>query len=148
MENIHIITEFLDIWFQTRRSQDLCASSLAGVIQGIYDASPGDGAWALVSLRPTELRDYITTYLKNGVMQKAVIAEKDVKLYAKYASLLRQGYMPTPVIIAGAEDDCKTQGIYLIDGRRRIYSACIAEKKTMKAYIPVKDLEMLKKANL
>ena len=141
--SMHVCTQLLDIWLQTRASENIDAGDLAGVFDSIYEIEPHPGRWALIAVRPEELRAYIRIYIKNGKEQQNMLRNKDVKLISQYVKLLKKGYVPTPIILAGAEDDFGKNGIQLIDGRHRIHSACKAGIQLIQAYIPVSELHMM-----
>ena len=197
-ETADIVTEFLDIWLQTRKAEDIDPGELAGVIDTIYEfqspsaitdetfdtmdalaallgtqldsresedinprvlaeiansiyypriSPPSPGCWALIEVRPTEIRDYITIYVDADGNQKKMITKKDERLMKQYVKLLNMGYEPTPIIIAGAiDDDTKEEGIILIDGRHRTYAAIANGVSVIRAYIPKADLPKMDKA--
>jgi hypothetical protein len=146
--NMELVSEFIDVWLQTRKSEDIDASELSGVIDFIYDVEPAPGKWALIEVKPSELKSYITVYVSpDGVERKTMMKQGDWRLSKRYVQLLNKGYEPTPIIIAGAEDpDTKERGITLIDGRHRIYAADEAGLDSIMAYIPRKHLPMMKEA--
>jgi hypothetical protein len=148
-ETMDIIAEFLDIWLQTRKSEDIDPGELAGVIDTVYEFAPSPGCWSLIEVRPTEIRDYITVYVDANGKQKKMMAKKDEKLTRQYVKLLTKGHEPTPIIISGAtDDDTKEEGIVLLDGRHRTYAAIASGILTIQAYIPTEDLPKMAKATI
>jgi hypothetical protein len=148
-ETMDIIAEFLDIWLQTRKSEDINPGELAGVIDTVYEFAPSPGCWALIEVIPTEIRDYITLYVDAHGKQKKMMAKKDERLMKQYVKLLEKGYEPTPIIISGAvDDDTKEEGIVLLDGRHRTYAAIANNIGKILAYIPKADLPKMSKATL
>ena len=149
-ETMDLVTEFLDIWIQTRKSPDIDTDELAGVIDVLYDFQPVPGKWVVVEVRPKELAQYINVYVNHRGEEKPMMSAKDNKLSAKYVELLSKGYEPTPIMIAGAteKNDQGEHGIVLIDGRHRIYAFIKAEHETCLAYIPYKDVPKLAMAKL
>jgi hypothetical protein len=144
-----LVAEFLDVWLQTRKAQDIDPGELAGVIDVVYDIEPTPGSWILIAVKPQELRRYISTYIRSDGTTGDMMQPKDVSLAKEYVKLLRRGHEPPPIIIAGAEDpDDGTEGVTLIDGRHRIHAAAMAKLKEIQAYIPKEDLPMMKKAEL
>jgi len=148
-ETMDIIAEFLDIWLQTRKSEDINPGELAGVIDTVYEFAPSPGCWSLIEVRPTEIRDYITVYVDANGKQKKMMAKKDEKLTQQYVKLYAKGHEPTPIIISGAvDDDTKEEGIVLLDGRHRTYAAIASGIGTIQAYIPTEDLPKMAKATI
>jgi hypothetical protein len=146
---IDLVAEFIDIWLQTRRPEDIDPGELAGVIDVIYDIEPVPGQWTLIAVRPDELKRYIRTYIRSDGTTGDMMRPRDVSLAKEYVKLLRRGHEPPPIIIAGAEDpDTKTEGITLIDGRHRIHAAAMAGLKELPAYIPKDAIPMMEKAEL
>jgi hypothetical protein len=146
-ETMDIIAEFLDIWLQTRKSEDIDPGELAGVIDTVYEFESSSGLWSLIEVRPTEIRDYITVYVDANGKQKKMMAQKDERLMRQYVKLLTKGHEPTPIMIAGAvDDDTKEEGIVLLDGRHRTYAAIANNVAKIKAYIPKEDLPKMEKA--
>ena len=148
-ESIDLVAEFLDIWLQTRKSESIDPGELAGVIDTIYEFQPTPGKWILIEVKPTEIGDYITTYVNARGKEKKMMAKKDTKLTKQYVKLLDQGFDPTPIMIAGASDEeTGEQGIALIDGRHRTYAAIENKIATIQAYIPEVDLPKMDAAIL
>jgi hypothetical protein len=145
---IDLVAEFLDIWLQTRRSEDISPEELAGVIDVMYDVQTPPGNWSLIEVRPGELRNYIQVYIKPDGRHAPMMSKRDEKLSGEYKNLLQKGYKPTPIIIAGTEGDNREEGIFLIDGRHRIHSAADLGIQKMEAYIPTKQINTLRKARL
>lgn len=143
-ETMDLVAEFLDIWFQTRKSEDIDPGELAGVIDSLYECQPPPGEWILIEAKPTELRDYITVYVDPDGKEKKMMARKDTKLMKQYVKLLTKGYEPTPIMIAGAiDEETGEHGIVLIDGRHRIFAAIENSVETIQAYIPKEDLSKM-----
>lgn len=150
-QTMDLVTEFLDIWIQTRKPQDIDTDELAGVIDVMYDFAPVPGQWVTIEVRPKELQQYINVYINHEGKAKPMMSNKDKALTAKYVALLQRGFDPTPIIIAGATDqDEKTgeQGIVLLDGRHRIHSFIAAGRQTCLAYIPLEDVPKMDAAIL
>lgn len=147
--NMDLISEFLDIWLQTRKNPDIDPGELAGVIDTIYDYQPSPGKWILIDVKPAELKQYITTYVGPDGKERKMIRQKDVKLSSAYIDLIQKGHLPTPIFIAGVEDpDDGTEGIVLLDGRHRIHSAVEAGLQTIEAYLPHGHLPCMDAAKL
>ena len=161
-DTMDVVSDFIDIWLQTREAEDIDSDELAGVIEGIYQGEGEDRKWMVVYLKPEELRDYIKYYVhsdrssddsgeeKDGE-NRPMMADYDHKLSAEYVKLIKEGYDSPPIIVSGAEDeetDPPVRGLYLIDGRHRIYAACDADVKKITAYIPVEYFTYLKEAKL
>jgi hypothetical protein len=149
-ETMDLVTEFLDIWIQTRKPKDIDTDELAGVIDVLYDFQPSPGRWVVIEVKPKELAQYINIYINHRGEEKPMMSSRDNKLSAKYVELLKKGYEPTPIMIAGAteKNDDGEYGIVLIDGRHRIYSFIEAEHETCLAYIPYKDVPKMAMAKL
>jgi hypothetical protein len=147
-ESMDLVSEFLDIWLQTRKNEAIDPDELAGVIDVIYECQPSPGDWVLIEVRPSEIASYISSYVNSKGEEKAMMAMKDYKLRDKYVNLLNRGYKPTPIIITGATEDTGEQGIGLIDGRHRIHSYVAAGIESIEAYIPRLDLPKLQHAVL
>jgi hypothetical protein len=149
-ETMDLVTEFLDIWIQTRKPKDIDTDELAGVIDVLYDFQPSPGRWVVIEVKPKELAQYINIYINHRGEEKPMMSSRDNKLSAKYVELLKKGYEPTPIMIAGAteKNDDGEYGIVLIDGRHRIYSFIEAEHETCLAYIPYKDVPKMAMASL
>jgi hypothetical protein len=144
---MELVAEFLDVWLQTRKAEDIDPDELSGVIDFIYEVQPPPGRWALIEVRPRELKDYITVYVRSNGQEQSMMKQGDWKLSKRYVELLKKGYEPTPIILAGAEDpDSHERGITLIDGRHRIYAADEAGIDSIMAYLPAKHLPMMKEA--
>jgi hypothetical protein len=140
----------LDIWLQTRKAEDIDTDELAGVIDVMYDFQPVPGEWVTVEVKPKELQQYINVYIDADGKAKKMMAKKDTALMKKYVALLKKGFEPTPIIIAGAtdQDDSGEEGIVLIDGRHRIHAFIDAGIEKCLAYIPLEDLPKMDKAVL
>lgn len=150
-ETMDLVTEFLDIWIQTRKPKDIDTDELAGVIDVMYEFQPVPGKWVVIEVKPKELAQYINVYINDKGQEKPMMSARDNKLSAKYVELLKKGYEPTPIMIAGATEKNKEtgeHGIVLIDGRHRIYSFIEANHETCLAYIPHKDLPKMAMAKL
>ena len=147
-ESIDLVSEFLDIWLQTRKNEAIDPGELAGVIDAIYEFQPSPGDWVLVEVKPREIAAYISIYVNSRGEEKEMMRQKDYKLRDKYVTLLQRGYTPTPIIITGATDDSGEQGIALLDGRHRTHAAITAGVETIEAYIPRLDLPRLAAAIL
>jgi phosphoglycolate phosphatase-like HAD superfamily hydrolase len=148
-ETCDLIEEFLDIWLQTRKAEDIDASELAGVIDVLYDFQPVPGHWVLIEVRPKELARYISTYVNAKGQRKKMMEDKDVRLSKAYVKLLKKKYEPTPIMIAGISDEVTGEdGIVLIDGRHRIHAAVAAKIPTILAYINKSGLDKMDKATL
>jgi len=149
-QTMDLITEFLDIWIQTRKSKDIDTDELAGVIDVLYDFQPTPGRWVVIEVKPKELAQYINVYIDHRGREKPMMSARDNKLSAKYVELLKKNYEPTPIMIAGATEkgDNGEYGIVLIDGRHRIYSFIEAGHETCLAYIPYNDLPKMAMAHL
>lgn len=148
-ETSELVMEFLDIWFQTRKAEDIDASELAGVIDVLYDFQPVPGEWVLIEVRPEELARYISTYVNAKGQRKEMMKDKDVKLSKAYVKLLKKKYEPTPIMLAGISDEVTGEdGVVLIDGRHRIYAAVEAKIPKILAYINKDGLEKMDKAIL
>jgi hypothetical protein len=146
---IDLVAEFLDIWLQTRKPEDIDPGELAGVIDVLYDIEGVPGHWVLIAVRPKELKRYISTYIRSDGTTGTMMQDSDVSLSKEYVRLLKKGHEPPPIMLAGAEDpDTGAQGVTLIDGRHRIYAAVMAKLKEIPAYIPKEDLPMMEKAEL
>lgn len=146
---IDLVNEFLDIWLQTRRSQDIHPGELAGVIEVLYEIQPSPGSWRLVEVRPHELKRYIRVYIRSDGSRAPMMRQRDQKLSLEYQKLLKKGYKPTPIMLAGSQnEDGGEEGIMLIDGRHRIHSTADLEIPTIEAYIPTSDIQMFRKAIL
>lgn len=148
-ESMDLVNEFLDIWLQTRKNEDIDPGELAGVIDTIYEFQPSPGDWILIEVRPSEISAYITIYVTADGKEKEMMARKDFKLRDQYVKLIQKGYDPTPIIIAGAtDDDTGEQGIVLLDGRHRTHAAIAAGVQTIQAYIPRQDLPKMDAATI
>lgn len=148
-ESMDLVNEFLDIWLQTRKNEDIDPGELAGVIDTIYEFQPSPGDWVLIEVKPSEISAYITIYVTADGKEKEMMARKDFKLRDQYVKLLQKGYDPTPIIIAGATDeDTGEQGIVLLDGRHRTHAAIAAGVHTIQAYIPRTDLPKMDAATI
>lgn len=147
-ESMDLVSEFLDIWLQTRKNEGIDPDELAGVIDAIYEFQPSPGDWVLVEVRPQEIAAYISIYVNSKGEEKEMMRQKDFKLRDQYVKLLQKGYDPTPIIITGATDDSGEQGIALLDGRHRTHAAIAAGLNTIEAYIPRLDLPKLEAAVL
>jgi len=148
-ETCDLVGEFLDIWLQTRKAEDIDASELAGVIDVLYDFQPVPGKWVLIEVRPKELARYISTYVNAKGQRKKMMKGKDVKLSKAYVKLLKKKYEPTPIMLAGIADEVTGEdGVVLIDGRHRIFAAVEAGIPTILAYINKDGLEKMDKAKL
>lgn len=146
-ETIDLVGEFLDIWLQTRKSEDIDAGELAGVIDTLYDFQPTPGKWVLIEVKPTELAKYISVYVTAEGERKQMMSKKDHKLSESYVKLFKKKYEPTPIMLAGIVDEVTgEQGIVLLDGRHRIYAAIKAKIPTLLAYINADGIEHLEKA--
>ena len=149
-EAMDAASDILEIWLQTRKSEDIDPRELAKMVDAIYlpqNTSASPGCWALIEVRPTEIRDYITVYVDSDGRQKKMMAQKDERLMSQYVKLLAKGYEPTPIIIAGAvDDDSGEEGIVLLDGRHRTYAAISNGVSIIRAYIPKADLPKMAKA--
>ena len=148
-ETAELVVEFLDIWLQTRKLEDIDPQELAGVIDVLYDFEPVPGKWTLIEVKPKEIAKYISTYVNAKGEKKEMMQSKDKKLSQAYVRLLKKGYEPTPIMIAGIEDEVTgEEGIVLIDGRHRIHAAVEADIPIIKAYINNHGLEKMDKAVL
>lgn len=148
-ETIDLVGEFIDIWLQTRKAEDIDAGELAGVIDVLYDFQPVPGKWILIEVKPTELAQYISTYITAKGERKQMMQNKDHKLSDAYVKLLKKNYEPTPIMIAGITDGVTgEQGIILIDGRHRIHAAVKSGIPTIFAYINKEGLEMMNMAKM
>ncbi len=148
-ETADLVMEFVDIWLQTRKNEDIDPQELAGVIDVLYDFQPVPGKWVLIDVKPRELAAYISTYVNAKGEKRQMMQQKDKALSRQYVSLLKKGYEPTPLMIAGINDSVTGEpGIVLIDGRHRIYAAIAADVEKLKAYINLDGLEMMDKATL
>ena len=148
-ETADLVTEFIDIWLQTRKNQDIDPKELAGVIDVLYDFQPVPGKWVLIEVRPAELARYISTYINDKGDHKRMMAKKDKKLSSAYVKLLKKGFEPTPLMIAGIKDSVTGEdGVVLIDGRHRIYAAVAAGVEKLLAYINKDGLDKMDKASL
>jgi len=146
-QTMDLVPEFLDIWLQTRRPQDIKTDNIAGVIDALYDFQPVPGQWIVIEARPKELGNYINVYINAEGKKRPMMRARDTALSQKYVQLLEKGYEPTPIMIAGAGDkQTGEEGIVLIDGRHRIFSAIAAGRETILAYIPLQDLPKMDKA--
>jgi len=152
-ETVHLVDEFLHIWFSTRReTKFIRANELAGVIDMLYEVDPAPGQWVIVEVRPQELKKYISVYRKErpqggkATETKNMMQDHDWTLTRRYKQLLDKGFEPTPIFLSGAESDDGEKGIMLVDGRHRIYSAAEQGHTMMLAYIPLRDLPMFKEA--
>jgi len=148
-ETADLVSEFLDIWLQTRKNEDIDPKELAGVIDVLYDFQPVPGKWVLIEVRPKELARYISTYVNAEGKSKKMMSKRDKKLSTSYVRLLKKGFEPTPIMIAGIQDEVtKEDGIVLIDGRHRIFAAVAAGVDTLLAYINKDGLDKMDKAVL
>ena len=148
-ETIDLVGEFLDIWLQTRKAEDIDPGELAGVIDVLYDFQPTPGKWILIEMRPTEMAEYISTYITAKGKYKEMMTKKDHKLSNAYAKLFKKKYEPTPIMLAGVVDAVTgEEGVVLIDGRHRIHAAVQAKIPTILAYINKNGLEHLEKASI
>ena len=148
-ETADLVSEFLDIWLQTRKNEDIDPKELAGVIDVLYDFQPVPGKWVLIEVRPKELARYISTYVDAQGRQKKMMSKKDKKLSKAYVRLLKKGFEPTPLMIAGIKDSVTNEeGIVLIDGRHRIFAAIEAGVDTLLAYINEEGLDKMDKATI
>jgi len=147
-ESMDLVSEFLDIWLQTRKIDDIDNDELAGVIDAIYEFQPSPGDWVLIEVRPQEIASYISVYVNSRGQEKEMMRQKDYRLRDQYVNLLKKGYNPTPIIITGATDDSGEQGIALLDGRHRTHAAIAAGLTSIEAYIPRLDLPKLEAAIL
>ncbi|HUV13232.1 MAG TPA: hypothetical protein VMY18_06290, partial [Acidobacteriota bacterium] len=146
-ETADLVVEFLDIWLQTRKLEDIDPKELGGVIDVLYDFEPVPGKWILIEVRAAEMAKYISTYINARGESKVMMQEKDKKLSNAYVKLLKKGYEPTPIMIAGIVDEVSgEEGIVLIDGRHRIHAAIAAGVTILKAYINKSGLEKMDKA--
>jgi len=150
-ETMDLVTEFIDIWIQTRKPKDIDTDELAGVIDVMYDFQPSPGKWVIIEVKPQELAQYINVYINDKGEEKPMMSAKDNRLSGKYVELLKKGYEPTPIMIAGATEKNEAtgeHGIVLIDGRHRIYAFIEAKHETCLAYIPYNDLPKMAAAQL
>ena len=148
-ETAELVMEFLDIWLQTRKNEDIDPQELAGVIDVLYDFQPVPGKWILIETKPQELAKYIATYINAAGERREMMQQKDQALSREYVNLLKKGFEPTPIMIAGITDDVTGEdGIVLIDGRHRIFAAVDAGIDTIKAYINQDGVAMMDKATL
>lgn len=148
-QTIDLVGEFIDIWLQTRKAEDIDSGELAGVIDVLYDFQPVPGQWILIEVKPEELVKYIATYVTAKGERKQMMQNKDHKLSNAYVKLLKKNYEATPIMIAGIADGVTgEEGVILIDGRHRIYAAVKAGLPTMFAYINRDGLEMMDKAKM
>jgi hypothetical protein len=148
-ETADLVMEFLDIWLQTRKNEDIDPQELAGVIDVLYDFQPVPGKWVLIEVKPKELAEYIATYINAEGERREMMQKKDVALSREYVKLLKKGFEPTPIMIAGIKDEVTGEdGIVLIDGRHRIFASIDADIDIIKAYINKDGLKMMDKATL
>lgn len=148
-ETIDLVGEFLDIWLQTRKSEDIDPGELAGVIDVLYDFQPSPGEWILIEVRPKELAEYISVYITAKGERKKMMSKKDKKLSASYVKLFKKGHEPTPIMLGGIADSVTgEEGVVLIDGRHRIFAAIDANVPTLPAYINKNGLKYLKAAKM
>lgn len=148
-ETADLVDEFLDIWLQTRKNEDIDPKELAGVIDVLYDFQPVPGKWVLIEVRPRELASYISTYVNAKGRTKQMMSKDDTTLSSAYVGLFKKGFEPTPIMIAGIDDEVTgEEGIVLIDGRHRIFAAIEAGVETLLAYINKDGLGKMDKATL
>jgi hypothetical protein len=144
-----LVHEFLDIWLQTRRAADINSGELAGVIDVLYEVEPSPGKWRLVEVSPKQLKNYIRVYIRSDGSRAPMMRKRDIKLSSAYKNLLKKGHKPTPIMLAGTQNENGgEEGIILIDGRHRIHSAADLGIEKMEAYIPNSDIGMFRKATL
>lgn len=147
-ESLDVVAEFLAIWLNTRLQHAIDPGELAGVIDVLYDCAPPGTIWTTLEVRPDEMAKYITTYMKDDGEGGDMMKGRDEKLSAKYKEWIEKGHEPPPILLSGVTDEDGSRGIMLIDGRHRIFSAIDAGLKTIKAYLPIEQVECMKDAEL
>ena len=146
LTTMELVHEFIDIWLQTRKTEDLDAGEMAGVIDVLYEFQPSPGGWICVRMNPQELKDHIREYIRADGTRAKMMSKRDLAFAKAYVGLMNKGHEPTPIMIAGAENPTtKEKGITLIDGRHRIHASVIGKRPEILVYIPEDDLRFLDK---
>jgi hypothetical protein len=146
---MQLVDEFIDIWLQTRKPEDIDCGELAGVIDVLYETQPSPGGWVLVRMDPQQLKDHIREYIRDDGTRAPMMRKRDVAFAKAYVGLMTKGHESTPIMVMGAENP-KTgeKGLALIDGRHRIHAHVMAKRPEILVYIPADDVRFLEETDL